>query len=50
MSQNVNAWIRILYLVLTFGLSLTILKIILQTIDDPTVKKYDVGTKKNTVR
>ena len=35
MSQNVNAWIRMLYLGLTFGLSLTILKIILQTMDDP---------------
>ena len=35
MSQNVNAWIRMLYLGLTFGLSLTILKIIFQIMDDP---------------
>ena len=35
MSQNVNAWIKMLYLGLTFGLSLTILKIIFQIIDDP---------------
>lgn len=35
MSLNVNAWIRMLYLGLTFGLSLTILKTILQTMDDP---------------
>ena len=35
MSLNVNAWIRMLYLGLTFGLSLTILKIILQTMEDP---------------
>ena len=35
MYQNVNAWIKMLYLGLTFGLSLTILKVIFQTIDDP---------------
>ena len=35
MSLNINAWIRMLYLGLTFGLSLTILKIILQTMDEP---------------
>ena len=35
MSLNVNAWIRMLYLGLTFGLSLTTLKIILQTMDEP---------------
>jgi drug/metabolite transporter (DMT)-like permease len=35
MSLNLNAWIKMLYLGLTFGLSLTILKIIFQTMDDP---------------